>query len=188
MQVVALLEEKFAQHVPELAGVPVLPVSALTGSGTGALMPAVMRAYDIWQQRIPTSRLNRWLEKVRNECERNSGNPATLSGTIIVEQVPASDASWTSCVGACALACVCPLPVWPAALDDGAGLAMPGGRPGDALGACTKVMHRLVLVSSKTKVVIPDASCSVLQLVVQYMGTGGTAKELAKIRYITQVA
>lgn len=64
LQVVDMLQARFEQQLPELAGVPVLPLSALTGSGTAQLLPAVMAAYDVWTRRVPTSRLNRWLEKV----------------------------------------------------------------------------------------------------------------------------
>jgi GTPase len=59
-----MLQHRLSKQVPELAGVPVLPVSALTGSGADRLLPAVMAAYDVWTWRVPTSRLNRWLEKV----------------------------------------------------------------------------------------------------------------------------
>jgi predicted GTPase len=59
-----MLQRRLRQQVPELAGVPVLPVSALTGSGADRLLPAVMAAYDVWTQRVPTSGLNRWLKKV----------------------------------------------------------------------------------------------------------------------------
>ena len=59
-----MLQHRLLKQVPELAGAPVLPVSALTGSGADRLLPAVMAAYDVWTRRVPTSRLNRWLEKV----------------------------------------------------------------------------------------------------------------------------
>jgi GTPase len=64
LQVVEMLQHRLLKQVPELAGAPVLPVSALTGSGADRLLPAVMAAYDVWTRRVPTSRLNRWLEKV----------------------------------------------------------------------------------------------------------------------------
>lgn len=59
-----MLQHRLLKQVPELAGAPVLPVSALTGAGADRLLPAVMAAYDVWTRRVPTSRLNRWLEKV----------------------------------------------------------------------------------------------------------------------------
>lgn len=79
--------------------------------------------------------------------------------------------------------CVCPPPVWPAALDDGDA----GGGAWQRIGCLYEGHASSGFGVIEIKVVIPDASGSVLQLVVQYMGTGGTAKELAKIRYITQV-
>ena len=60
----ALVEGAFQQHVPEVAGLPVIGLSALTGAGAEALMPAVLSAYQLWTQRVPTARLNSWLAKV----------------------------------------------------------------------------------------------------------------------------
>jgi GTP-binding protein len=48
--------------VPDARGLPVLGVSALTGRGAGALLPAALAAYDTWNRRVPTSGVNRWLE------------------------------------------------------------------------------------------------------------------------------
>lgn len=39
-------------------------MSALTGKGAQGLMPAALTMYERWNQRVPTSKLNRWLEKV----------------------------------------------------------------------------------------------------------------------------
>jgi GTP-binding protein len=47
--------------LPQLKGVPVVGVSGLTGEGLDHLMTAVMSIYDIWNKRIGTSALNRWL-------------------------------------------------------------------------------------------------------------------------------
>jgi GTP-binding protein len=51
------LEEKLAQ----VAGVPLVAVSALAGSGLERLMSEVLRAYELWNRRVPTPQLNRWL-------------------------------------------------------------------------------------------------------------------------------
>ena len=45
-------------------GVPVLPVSALTGGGCAAVLPAALRTYDKWNARVSTARLNAWLRSV----------------------------------------------------------------------------------------------------------------------------
>ncbi len=52
------------RSLPQVRGVPVLPISALTGAGLDKLMPAVTRVYEIWNRRVSTSALNRWLEEV----------------------------------------------------------------------------------------------------------------------------
>jgi GTP-binding protein len=65
-----------ASHLlPQLAGVAVLPVSALAGRGIDALMQAVLDAYQVWNARIPTAKLNRWLTGV---TERHP--PPAISG------------------------------------------------------------------------------------------------------------
>ena len=53
------VREKFA----DAAGVTVVPVSALSGRGVDKLMDAVLAAYEIWNRRVPTAALNRWLEE-----------------------------------------------------------------------------------------------------------------------------
>jgi hypothetical protein len=44
--------------------VQILGVSALEGHGADELMPAVMDMHRKWNLRVPTSRLNRWVEEV----------------------------------------------------------------------------------------------------------------------------
>jgi len=63
-QVISQVESGFKRHVPEVAGLPVIGLSALTGAGAEALMPAVLAAHQLWTQRVPTARLNGWLAKV----------------------------------------------------------------------------------------------------------------------------
>lgn len=46
------------------SGVPIIGMSALTGKGAEGLLPAAVTMYERWNQRVPTSRLNRWLEQV----------------------------------------------------------------------------------------------------------------------------
>jgi GTP-binding protein len=47
--------------LPQLKGVPVVPVSALTGDGVDRLMEAVIDIHGVWNRRVETSTLNRWL-------------------------------------------------------------------------------------------------------------------------------
>ncbi|MDA8052255.1 MAG: ribosome biogenesis GTPase Der [Rhodospirillales bacterium] len=55
------IEERIAASLPQLKGVTVLPLSALTGVGMTAFLPAVAEAAEVWNRRIPTGSLNRWL-------------------------------------------------------------------------------------------------------------------------------
>ncbi len=53
-----------ADHwLPQVAGVPVVAVSGLTGEGIDRLMEAIVQAYNVWNKRVPTSALNRWFEQ-----------------------------------------------------------------------------------------------------------------------------
>ena len=53
------VEDKLAQ-VP---GVPVVPISALAERGLDKLMQAALDAHDVWNRRVPTPELNRWLRE-----------------------------------------------------------------------------------------------------------------------------
>jgi GTP-binding protein len=57
------LREAVARQLPQLRGVAVMPVSALSGRGANQLMKAVFDVYDAWNRRISTARLNRWFSE-----------------------------------------------------------------------------------------------------------------------------
>lgn len=53
-----------ADHwLPQVAGVPVVALSALTGQGLDRLMQAISDIHSIWNKRVPTNALNRWLAR-----------------------------------------------------------------------------------------------------------------------------
>ncbi len=56
--------EMAGRLLPQLKGVPVVPVSALTGSGLDRLRAAILEVYGLWNARVPTGKLNRWLAAV----------------------------------------------------------------------------------------------------------------------------
>ncbi|MBX6427035.1 MAG: ribosome biogenesis GTPase Der [Variibacter sp.] len=56
----AKLREEADHWLPQVKGVPVAPVSGLTGEGLDRLMQAVIDIYEIWNRRVPTAALNRW--------------------------------------------------------------------------------------------------------------------------------
>ena len=55
------LREAFGRLLPQLRGAPMVMVSALTGKGLDRLNTAIVRAHAVWNARISTARLNRWL-------------------------------------------------------------------------------------------------------------------------------
>ncbi|WP_187429592.1 GTPase Der [Roseobacter fucihabitans] len=55
------LKESFERLLPQLRGAPLITVSAKTGRGLDRLQEAIMRAYEVWNRRVPTAQLNRWL-------------------------------------------------------------------------------------------------------------------------------
>jgi GTP-binding protein len=60
----AALREEAGERLPQLKGVPVIGVSGLTGEGLERLMQAVVDIYAVWNRRVPTPALNRWLTDV----------------------------------------------------------------------------------------------------------------------------
>jgi GTP-binding protein len=54
------LEASFAQ----VKDVPIVGISALNGRGVERLMPAVFGTYTVWNKRVPTPKLNRWLREM----------------------------------------------------------------------------------------------------------------------------
>ncbi|SEK49215.1 GTP-binding protein [Roseovarius azorensis] len=55
------LREAFERLLPQLRGAPLIAVSARTGKGLDRLREAVAKAYDVWNRRVTTAQLNRWL-------------------------------------------------------------------------------------------------------------------------------
>jgi GTP-binding protein len=47
--------------VPQVNGVPIIAVSGLTGDGLDRLMQAILDAHAVWNRRVATNVLNRWL-------------------------------------------------------------------------------------------------------------------------------
>ncbi len=55
------LKEQFNRLLPQLRGAPLITVSAMTGRGLERLREAILSAHEVWNRRLPTSALNRWL-------------------------------------------------------------------------------------------------------------------------------
>jgi GTP-binding protein len=57
-----VLDDTLTASLAQLRGIAVVPLSAQTGRGVDKLMPAVRAAYALWNRRVGTGELNRWLE------------------------------------------------------------------------------------------------------------------------------
>lgn len=60
------LNHLFEKRLPNLRGAELIPVSALTGYGLNNLKSAVGRTWEIWNRRVSTGQLNRWLEEMKS--------------------------------------------------------------------------------------------------------------------------
>jgi GTPase len=58
------LREETDHWLPQVRGVPVVALSGLAGSGVDRLMQAILDAHAVWNRRVPTNALNRWLGEV----------------------------------------------------------------------------------------------------------------------------
>jgi GTPase len=59
------LRERASVSLPQLSGVAIVPVSGRIGFGLDPMMHAVCAAEEVWNRRVPTSDLNRWLASVQ---------------------------------------------------------------------------------------------------------------------------
>jgi GTP-binding protein len=57
------LRETVAEKFADAAGVSIVTVSALSGRGVDKVMDAVLAAYEVWNRRVSTAALNRWLQE-----------------------------------------------------------------------------------------------------------------------------
>ena len=59
---ISKLREEADHRLPQVKGVPVVAVSGLTGEGLDRAMQAIIDIHSLWNRRVPTNALNRWLE------------------------------------------------------------------------------------------------------------------------------
>jgi GTP-binding protein len=57
-----VLDDTLTASLAQLRGIAVVTLAAQTGRGVDKLMPAVRAAYALWNRRVGTGELNRWLE------------------------------------------------------------------------------------------------------------------------------
>jgi GTPase len=57
------LTETAAEQLAQVPGLPLVAISALAERGLDKLMAAVLETYEVWNRRVPTPHLNRWLSE-----------------------------------------------------------------------------------------------------------------------------
>lgn len=56
------LNDRLERSLPQVKGISTVTISAMTGDNVDRLMQAVFDAYAVWNKRVPTGALNRWLD------------------------------------------------------------------------------------------------------------------------------
>jgi len=56
--------ESLERLLPQVKGVTLAPLSGQTGEGVDRLMTAIVKTHEVWNRRVSTAALNRWLEEV----------------------------------------------------------------------------------------------------------------------------
>ncbi|MGE3624695.1 MAG: ribosome biogenesis GTPase Der, partial [Bdellovibrionales bacterium] len=73
------IRQKAEHTIAQLSGLPIVTLSALNGDGLNDLMKAVMRIYTVWNVRVPTNKLNRWLKDMEDD------NPPPITAGIRIK-------------------------------------------------------------------------------------------------------
>ncbi len=63
-KVLADLREKTGRLLPQIRGIRAVPMSGETSDGLNKLMDAVLETHRVWNSRVSTAKLNKWLEGI----------------------------------------------------------------------------------------------------------------------------
>jgi len=63
-EAMAQIKDRLQTSLQQIRGVRVVTMSALTGRGVDKLLPTVFEVFDLWNTRVPTGALNRWLSRM----------------------------------------------------------------------------------------------------------------------------
>jgi len=63
-QAVQKLSDRLESSLAQIRGIPIVVMSAATGAGVDKLLPAVIKTYKVWNSRVSTGALNRWLTPI----------------------------------------------------------------------------------------------------------------------------
>lgn len=97
-EVLELLEYKMDKSMGAVRGVRIQPISALRGRNLNKLFRHIVDTYALWNKRIPTGKLNRWLAGVesRNPAPLSQGRQNRLKFIAQIKTRPPTFAIWVS--------------------------------------------------------------------------------------------
>jgi GTPase len=92
------VSERLARSLPQARGAPVVTVSAKTGRNLDALVEAVIATEAVWNRRVTTSELNRWLRSIveHNPPPVMRGRRPKIRYATQIAVRPPSFAIWTA--------------------------------------------------------------------------------------------
>lgn len=61
------IKHQLSKSLAQVGGVPLITLSALNNARTGQVMKAVLEVYNLWNRRVPTGKLNRWLRVMEQQ-------------------------------------------------------------------------------------------------------------------------
>jgi GTP-binding protein len=92
------LNDRLSMSLAQIKDVPVITLSALTGRNVNKVLDAVLRAYEVWNARVPTGKLNRWLAGMesRNPAPLVNGRANRLKYITQIKSRPPTFVMWVS--------------------------------------------------------------------------------------------
>lgn len=93
-----MIRAKLEASLAQVAGVPFVTLSALNGQGLDKLMKEVLRIYEVWNKRIGTAPLNKWLtdKQAMNPPPIVAGRRVKLRYMTQVKSRPPTFAAWVN--------------------------------------------------------------------------------------------
>lgn len=92
------MRDTFNHAIAQVKDVPIVTLSALTGRNVNKMLDAVIDIYAVWASRVPTSPLNRWLERMESHYQppMASGRANRLRYITQIKTKPPTFALWVS--------------------------------------------------------------------------------------------
>ncbi|WP_435641003.1 ribosome biogenesis GTPase Der [Micavibrio aeruginosavorus] len=92
------IEDRIEASLGQLREIPVITISALKGKNLEPMLDLVLQTHAVWNRRVPTSRMNRWLRGMeeQNPAPMANGRPNRLRYITQIKARPPTFALWVS--------------------------------------------------------------------------------------------